>query len=415
MVAELLAETWRNARARWLRVLLTGSGIAWGLALFICLSAMGLGSRQHYREKMEAVGRKVIYAFPGSVAGRSGGERSTRAVVLERDDPPRLPASPRVERAAAELWTGPRVLKGNGRSKVVWTYGVSPEAEHIRNFRIGAGRFISREDVDDRARVLVIGAVVAERLFGRRSALGASVRLDGHPFRVVGVSQAKGFQMVNMGPRDDEQVLLPLSTARTLLTQSDRINYILYDPRSRDEGAESMERVRAILSRHHSFGPGDDQAVDFYNSWEMIRLVEAIGFGLQLFLAACGLLTLAAGAVGVMNIMLVAVAERTRELALRKALGARNRDVFVHLVAETVLITVASGIAGLALGAVIVAGLQALHDATAADSLIISRPLLSPGIIAAAFAVLVASGVAAGLVPARRAARLDPAEGLREE
>lgn len=131
-----------------------------------------------------------------------------------------------------------------------------------------------------------------------------------------------------------------------------------------------MQRVRALLGRHHDFGPRDDQAVEFFNSWEMIRLIEAMGYGLQIFLTACGLMTLAAGGVGVMNIMLVAVAERTRELALRKALGARNRDVFVQLLLETVVITSASGLVGLATGV--------------------------------------------GIVPARRAARLDPADGLRD-
>jgi len=414
MLRELFLETWRNARARWLRVLLTGSGIAWGLALFICLTAMGQGSRLHYREKMEAIGRKVIYAFPGSVAGRGGSEISTRAVVLENDDPPRLPASPRVESAAAELWSGPRILKANGRTKIVYTYGTVAEAEAIRNYRVGEGRFVSQADVQGRARVVVLGAVVAERLFGRRSALGATVRLDGHPFRVVGVSAKKGEQMVNMGPRDDEQVLLPLTTAQTLFTHQDHINYILFDPRSRDEGAEAMDRVRGILGRHHHFGPGDDQAVDFFNAWEMIRIVEALGLGLQIFLSACGLMTLAAGGVGVMNIMLVAVAERTRELALRKALGARNRDVFVQLLLETVLLTFASGVVGMAAGSAIVVALQWARD-RAGESLLISRPVLSPGIVALGFVVLVGTGLVAGLLPARRAARLDPADGLRLE
>ena len=411
MPAELLAEAWRNARARWLRVTLTGSGIVWGLALFVCLSAMGQGSRQHYAEKMEAIGRKVIYAFPGSVAGRSGGERSTRAIVLDVDDPARLPASPRVERAAAELWSGARILKANDRVKIVWTYGVAPQAEIIRNYRIGEGRFIRQADIDAHSRVVVLGSRVAERLFGRQEALGREVRLDGQPFRVVGVSSRKGMQMVNMGPLDDEQVLMPISTAQTLFTHSDNINYILYDPRTRDEGADSMQRVRSILSRHHHFGAGDDQAVEFYNSWETIRLVEAMGVALQIFLSACGLLTLIAGCVGVMNIMLVAVAERTRELALRKALGASNRDVFLQLLCETVLITVASGLLGMGLGALLVAGLRALPS----DGFLVAKPILSPAIVAVAFAVLVGTGIAAGIMPARCAARLDPAEGLRED
>lgn len=414
MLAELFAETWRNARARWLRVALTGSGIVWGLALFICLSAMGQGSREHYRAKMEAIGRKVIYVFPGSVAGREGHELATRAIKLDRDDPERLPGSPRIESASAELWSGTLVIKGNGRTKVVYTYGVEPQAQKIRNYQVGSGRFITAEDMENRARVVVIGSKVAERLFGRKSAVGQEVRIEGNPFRVVGVSKKKGEQMVNMGPPDDEQVLMPISTAQTLFTHNDSINYILFDPRSRDEGAEAMDRVRAILSRHHDFGPADSQAVDFFNSWDMIRTIDAMGAGLQIFLLACGLMTLAAGGVGVMNIMLVAVAERTRELALRKALGASNRDIFIQLLLETVIVTVASGSAGLLLGSAIVRMLQISRD-RAGDSMILSRPILSFSILATGFLVLVGTGILAGIMPARRAARLDPAAGLRLE
>jgi putative ABC transport system permease protein len=408
---DLLREIGLNLRTQWRRIALTGSGIAWGIGLFVCLSAMGQGSRLHYREKMEAIGRKVIYVFPGSIAGRSGGERSTKPVTLETEDAGRLPASPRVERAAAELWSGARVLEANGRRKVVWTYGVGPAAEQIRNYRVGKGRFIRESDLERRERVLVLGAVTATRLFGRRQALGETVRLDGHPFRVVGVSHPKGLQMVNMGPRDDEQVLLPITTAQSLFTFNDRIGYILFDPRTREEGDDAIQRVRSILSRHHRFGARDEQAVDFYNSWEMIRIIEGLGLALHLFLSACGLLTLIAGAVGVMNIMLVAVTERTRELALRKALGASNRDVFVQLLAETLAVTLASGAAGVALGAGLVTALRALPG----DDFLIAKPVLTPDLLVLSFAILVGTGIAAGLIPARRAARLDPAEGLRDE
>jgi putative ABC transport system permease protein len=414
-LGDLVRETWRNARARRLRTLLTAAGIVWGLALFICLSSVGEGSRLHYREKMQAIGRKVIFSFPGTIAGRSGGERSTRAVVLDRKDPPRFPESPSIERAAPELWTGPRLMKGGGRIKIVWTYGVAPATERIRNFRVGSGRFITAEDVATRARVVVLGAKVAERLFGRHDALGAMVRLDGHPFRVVGVSARKGMQMVNMGPLDDEQVLMPVTTAQALFTRSDAISYVLYDPRSRDEAEESMQRVRSLLSRHHYFGPRDDEAVEFFNAGEMMQVIENMGLALQIFLSACGLMTLAAGGVGVMNIMLVAVAERTRELALRKALGATNGDIFIGLLLETLLLTVGAGIGGLLLGWALVAGLQLLHDVTVRDDFLVSRPVLSPTTVIAAFAVLVCTGIAAGIMPARRAARLDPAEGLRDE
>jgi putative ABC transport system permease protein len=414
VLRDLFADALHNLRAHWLRVLLTGMGIVWGVALFVALTAVGSANRTHYRERMEAIGRKAVFAFPGSIRKQGASHRAARTVRFERDDPPRLLGSPLVERAAPELWTGPRVLKGGGHIKVVWTYGVGAEAGVIRNFEVGRGRFITRDDVAARRRVLVIGAKVERRLFGRRAALGRRVRLDGHPFRIVGVSKPKGQQMVNMGPNDDEQVLMPITTAQTLFSGSERLDYILYAPRTREEGAASTTRVRAILGPHHHFDPRDEEAVSFFNVVEAMKVTEAIGVGLQIFLLGCGLLTLTAGGIGVMNIMLVAVAERTRELGLRKALGATDRDVFRQLLAESVVLTLVAGAAGVVLGAAILLGLDLLQRAPGTEQLV-PKLHFSPQLALLAFTVLVAVGIAAGLVPARRAARLDPAVALRQE
>jgi putative ABC transport system permease protein len=415
MLSDLLADAMRNLRAHWLRVLLTGSGIVWGVALFVALTAVGSANRAHYRERMAVIGRKVVFAFPGVIRRHGASQRAARTVGLEREDAARLPASPLIERAAPEVWTGPRVLKGGGRIKVVWTYGVGADAGAIRNFTVARGRFISPADVAGRRRVLVIGATVEKRLFGRRSGLGRRVRLDGHPFRIVGVSIPKGQQMINMGPNDDEQVLMPITTAQTLFTRHDRLQYIVYAPRTRPEGAASTARVRAVVGPHRDFDPRDEEAMTFFNVAEAARITETIGLGLQIFLFGCGLLTLAAGGIGVMNIMLVAVAERTRELGLRTALGATDRDVFLQLLAESVVLTLAAGGAGVALGAAILAALDALQGAAPGAEMLVPELHFSPRQALLAFTVLTGVGILAGLVPARRASRLDPAVALRQE
>jgi putative ABC transport system permease protein len=335
-------------------------------------------------------------------------------VVFERDDPPRLPPSSLIERAAAEVWAGPRVFKGGGHIKVVWVYGVTPQVAPVRNFLVGEGRFINSADVAQRRRVVVIGAKVEERLFGRRSALGETIRIDGHPFRVVGVSAMKGEQMNSMGPRDDEQALMPISTAQALFTGSDAIGHVLYDPVTRDEGAASMARVRALLGRHHHFTPAHEEALVFFNISDAIETLEVMFVALQIFMISCGLLTLIAGGVGVMNIMLVAVAERTRELGLRKALGATNRDLFVQLLCDTLVITIGAGIGGFAFGGLIIFGLQQLREAAPQAKFFMARIEFAPEVATIAFVVLVTVGLLAGLVPGLRAARLDPAEALRE-
>lgn len=415
MVLDLLLDSWRNVRGHWLRVLLTGSGIVWGIALFVTLTATGNGFRQHYEEKMAVIGRRVVYTFPGVVDKAQGGSRSARRVVLEKEDPPRLPASPRIARSAGEVWSGPRVLKGGGHIKVVWTYGVGADSSPIRNFQVARGRFLSPDDVRGRRRVLVLGAKVEERLFGRRSAVGEIVRLEGYPFRVVGVSVAKGEQLMNMGPRDDEQVLMPLTTAQALFTGSKELSYMIHEPPTRADGPDSIKRVRALLGPHHYFEPANEQALSFFNVSDAIKLIEAIGVALQVFLSACGLMTIIAGGVGVMNIMLVAVAERTREIGLRKAVGASERALFVQLLAETVLVTVAAGGVGVLFSAGIITGLSMLRASSSNSDLLVPSIQLSPGLALLAFAVLVAVGVLAGIVPAQRAARLDPAVALRLE
>jgi len=415
MLRDLIADSFRNIRAHWLRVVLTGSGVVWGIALFTALNASGTGVREHYREKMEAIGRKVIYVFPGSIPRLGGASRTARHVTLDTDDPGRLPDSPMVERAEAELWLGPRVLKGGGHIKVVWTYGVGAASGEIRNFAIGRGRFITKADVDTHQRVLVIGAKVEQRLFGRGSALGRTVRLDGHPFRIVGVSREKGEQMVNMGPRDDEQVLLPYSTAQRLFTGTDHIDYVLYEPRTRDEGWASIARARALLAPHHDTTPGVEEAFSFFNVADAIRLIDLMNLAVQIFFTACGLLTLLAGGIGVMNIMLVAVAERTRELAVRKAVGATNRDLMLQLLCETVVVTMVAGVVGVALGAGLIGVLQAARAHAGTAQFLTADVRFSATNALVAFVVLVAVGIGAGIVPARRAARLDPSVALRDE
>jgi putative ABC transport system permease protein len=415
MWRELIAESFDGIRMHWPRVMLSSSGIIWGVALFVALSAAGEAMAVHYREKMEAMGPKVIYAFGGSVARQGEGARTARKVRLDLKDPPRLPGSPMIERAEPEVRPGPRVVKGGGHIKVVWTFGVGPDAETIRNFKIARGRFINRSDVAARAHVLVIGAKVEERLFGHRSALGETVRLEGHPFRVIGVSIPKGEQMVNMGPRDDEQVLMPISTAQRLFTLSDKIDYVIYEPRTREQGTESIERVRTLIGRHHSFKPADDEALAFFNVGDIVVMMDSMGLALNIFLSACGLLTLAIGAIGIMNIMLVAVTERTKEIGLRKALGATNRLLFVQLICETLAITIAAGVVGDMVGGVLIRAMQIMRNSSARAQFLMPEVVFSPRVAMLSTLAFVAVGVLAALLPAIRAVRIDPAVALREE
>jgi len=414
MWRDLLADAVRNVRVHWLRVTLTGAGIAWGIALFVVLTAMGSAVQGFYREKMESIGRKAVFVFPASVSKAGTGAVTGRQVILDRDDPPRFGHTGLVERVAPELPLGGRAIRGGGRVKVGWTYGVAADTGRIRNVEVARGRFFTPADLAARRRVLVLGAEVADRLFGRRPAVGRHVRLEGHPFRVIGVAVRKGQQIIGIGPPDDEHILLPVTTAQTLFTFDRTYRYLLYEPRTRAEAPASITRVRGLLARGHRFRPDDEEALSFFNVVDRIRPIAVVETGFQLFLVVCGVLTLGAGGVGVMNIMLVAVAERTREIGLRKALGAAPRDIFLGVLGESVVVTTGAGLLGLALGFGLVLLVAAGRGQTPEQRYWVPPVEPSFGLGVLAFVVLVGVGLAAGLVPARRAARLEPSIALRD-
>jgi putative ABC transport system permease protein len=241
-------------------------------------------------------------------------------------------------------------------------------------------------------------------------AVGRTVHIEGIPFKVVGITQPKGDQILYMGPGDDEIALLPFTTARTWFTRSDVIDQVIFAPRTREGSWESVRLVRAILGRHHGFGGDDDAAMGYFNIQEVVDLVRGLLLALRLFLTVASLITLAVGGVGVMNIMLVMVAERTREIGLRKAVGASNGAIFAAILAETIAVTICAGLLGVALGWL---GVEASASAVGTNQTLQAAPELHPQRLVTVFAVLVSVGLATAILPALRAMRIDPAVALR--
>ena len=407
---DLLRDTVRSLRAHAFRFGLTSLGIAWGAAMLTYLSASADGYDRHFERQLDKLGQRIVFLFPGVATKQHVGQRSARPVELKRQDIARIADLQAVERAAPNLWLGPRVMRAGGRTKLVFTYGASEDTAAVRNFAVEHGRELTRRDVDLELNVMLLGARAARRLFGAAPALGRTVHVDGIPFEVVGVMQPKGDQLLYMGPGDDDVALIPFTTARTWFTRTDVLDQVIFSPLTREGSWEAVRLVRAIIGRSHGFGQDDDAAMGYFNIQEVVNLVRGLLLALRVFLTAASLITLAVGAVGVMNIMLVMVSERTREIGLRKAVGAANRAIFVEILAETLTVTVLAGLLGVGLGWLAVA---ASASAVTGNETLRAAPLLQPGRVLVVFAMLVGIGLVTALVPALRAMRIDPAVALR--
>jgi len=407
---DLLLSTLQSLRAHALRFALTSLGIVWGAFLLTFLTASMRGTEEHFTRELEEVGPKVVVLWPGSVLENRVGQRGARSVVLEDEDVERLRSLRSIENASPDLKLWSQIVRARGRTKLFAINAVSSEAAEIRNLRPAQGRFVTELDVERRARVAFLGAVAAERLFGAAPALGRRIQVEGVSFEVVGVGVAKHDQMIGVNGWDDWIVFVPWTTAQRWLLHSDEITQVSFAPLDRDASSETIRETREILALHHDFAPDLDTALSYFDVHEILSIVFTLFAAFRVFLLSAGLVTLLVGAVGVMNIMLVVVGERTAEIGLRKAVGATHRAIFTQFLAEATAVCAASGIVGALLGI----GLTKLIAAISPpESPLASPPLLDPFAITVVVGSLVGVGIVAGVLPALRAARIPPAEALR--
>ena len=403
----------RSVRAHALRYTLTSLGVAWGIFTLAYLQAAVDGFHAYYEQQITKVGERLIVFFPGSEASTAVGERGARFVPIERRD---LESTRRVATVAAatpEVGAGFRVVRAAGRTKLMYVLGVSHEAEQVRSFTVEHGRFLAGEDASRSARVAFLGARAKERLFGRAPAVGSTIRIDGLPFRVVGVSRPKGSQLLSFGRNDDDQILIPYTAAQRALVERDTIDSIFAQATPGAEPSGVATEVRARIARNHGLRTG--AAIDVFDLEEGLAIVRLLGLGMGAFFLATSVITLAVGAIGVMNIMWLVVGERTREIGLKKAVGAPSSAVFVELLLEAMLVTSMAGLAGIALGWGAVAATTALVPVDPLTRAPVTAvPILSLGTVAVISVGIVGVGILAGMLPAISAMRIDPAEALRE-
>ena len=411
-VSDIFAQIFRNLWAHKLRSFLTMFGIAWGVGSLLLLVGVGEGFRSGNKRELAEFGRDIMFVFPGRAPVIQGRMNSARPYLLTYQDYLDIRQAPHVRNAAPMLSRTDLHQVSEFATSSVEILGVEPQLNQISFLPLKEGRWINQLDLDQRRNVIVLGNELLKSLFPGRPSVGSFILINGMRFEVIG-------SLPHLGRGDNNWLnmrgYIPFPVMATSFplkgeNHENSISFVEYQPLVTADHLIAQREVHDIIGRNHGFDPTDLNAFDEWDSIQESKMVNTIFDVMNMFLGTVGMVTLALGAIGVINIMLVAVSERTREIGLRKALGATNRSILFHFFLEGLILTLGSGLIGMAMAVGLMAMFGGVQGPGGFDP-----PKLVPMSALLAIGSLTLAGVIAGLYPARKAALLQPVEALRQE
>jgi len=387
-----------------LRSFLTMLGIIIGVGAVIAMVAIGEGAKKRVQEQIASLGTNLLVVLPGTVT--LGGARTGsggRQTLVASDAKAIMDEIPVVSGASPVVRQVQQVIAGDQN----WStpvQGVAPEFQQIREWQVQEGRFISQADVESTAKVALIGQTVAYNLFGDSDPIGAVIRIKKIPFHVIGILGAKG--QTGNGTDQDDVIMVPYSTMMKLVMGVTYIQQIIVAAVSADTTQEANNQIASLLRQRHKIRPGADDDFMIRNLSDIAEAASNSATVMAVLLGSIASVSLLVGGIGIMNIMLVSVTERTREIGIRMAVGARSRDIMLQFIVEAVVMAASGGVIGILVG---------IGSSNLIKYLAELPTLIRPDIIAISFLVSGTVGIFFGFYPARKAAQLDPIDALRYE